>query len=116
MTSVRCVWLFTTYNMYDSKRHFTLKLAEAFQRRGIKAKIIDQKNWIAWDPSQGERPDFSCSFHTIISQNGRRDVRLGQSYTPYIPSGRSDFLLYGHHHQVWDGYLLCGQNRMQHPA
>ncbi len=67
---IKKVCLITNYNLYESKRHFTLKLSEAMQRKGIKTKIIDvMENKLGVDAiSQIKqfKPDFTCSFNTLL--------------------------------------------------
>lgn len=58
------------FNLYESKRHFTQKLSEAFKRKGIKTKIIDVKEQTI-DASIGlelqrDPPDLTCSFNAFI--------------------------------------------------
>lgn len=70
------VLLMVNYNLYDSKRHFTKKLAEAMVRKGITTKIIDVNE----EAIEGEigaiikrfKPDMTCSFNTLSSlTNGK---------------------------------------------
>lgn len=61
--------LLVNYNMYDSKRYFTQKLAEAFERKDIKTKIIDLKEK-TFEANIGKEiqqfaPDFTCSFNSF---------------------------------------------------
>src|SRR5665213_208637 len=67
MNEIRTIWMATKHNLYESKRHFTAKLAEAFQRRGIITKIFDQERFPSWNPSLGDLPDLTCSFHRLIA-------------------------------------------------
>lgn len=65
------VALLSNYNLYESKRYFCLKLAEAFNRIGIETSIID---FHTLKEQQAEfmracRPEetlFTCSFNSII--------------------------------------------------
>ncbi len=62
------IWIIVNYNLYESKRYFAAKLAEAFQRYGVNAHILEARNEnpIAWfNRHQKElgRPDFCCSFN-----------------------------------------------------
>ena len=75
------IWLATKHNLYDSKRHFTAKLSEAFQRRGITTKIFDQELFPVWNPSLGDLPDLTCSFHRLISPEEPSRISSG----PVIP-------------------------------
>lgn len=55
------------YNLYESKNHFTLKMAEALLRHGIDVKIIDiQKSNSVLDLNeiQNFNPDLTCSFNS----------------------------------------------------
>lgn len=67
---LRRICLIVNYNLYESKRYFTEKFAEALERRGIETQIIDVK-----EQSLGpERiaalrkyaPDLTCSFNTLL--------------------------------------------------
>lgn len=66
---VKRVTLIVNYNLYESKRHFALKLAEAMQRKGIETQIVDtQERSIDSSLIKEIRafdPDFTCSFNTI---------------------------------------------------
>lgn len=57
------------FNLYESKRHFTKKLSEAMERKGIKTRIIDvdEQPFEANMASeiQRDRPDFTCSFNSF---------------------------------------------------
>jgi len=61
--------ILTNYNLYESKRHFSKKLAEAFTRKGIETKIIDAKEEALEGPIGAEikefAPEFTCSFHSF---------------------------------------------------
>lgn len=63
------VCLLTNYNLYESKRHFTLKLAEAMERAGIQTKIIDAREGILGADTissvQAFAPDATCSFNSL---------------------------------------------------
>lgn len=71
------VALLSNYNLYESKRYFCTKLAEAFNRIGIETSIIDYQTL---DQQQAEfiracKPQetvFTCSFNSIIpSEDGK---------------------------------------------
>lgn len=63
------VCLLTNYNLYESKRHFTLKLAEAMQRAGIQTKIIDAREGVLGaniiSSIKAFAPDATCSFNSL---------------------------------------------------
>ena len=66
---IKKVCLLTNFNLYESKRYFTEKFAEAMQRHGLETKIIDAKEK---DLSKGAiqsirsfAPDFTCSFNSF---------------------------------------------------
>lgn len=63
------VCLITNFNLYESKRYFTEKLAEAMQRHGIETKTIDvQQKEIGPETIHLIRkfaPDFTCSFNSF---------------------------------------------------
>lgn len=61
------VCIVVNYNLYESKRHFTQKLAEAMQRKGLTVKVIDTKGEI-FNVNDIVRfqADFSCSFNSTF--------------------------------------------------
>lgn len=66
MHMLQRVCLVVNYNLYESKRHFTQKLAEAFNRKGIETKIIDvQQKPLQLMEIVQYRPDLICSFNSI---------------------------------------------------
>lgn len=64
------ITLITNYNLYESKRHFTKKLAEAMQRKGIETQIFDVKERPLEADVAAEiksfKPDFTCSFNSLL--------------------------------------------------
>lgn len=64
------VSLLVNYNLYESKRHFTQKLAEAMERKGLQTQIIDVNEGPlrveAVRQIQQFAPDFTCSFNTLL--------------------------------------------------
>jgi len=71
------VALLSNYNLYESKRYFCLKLAEAFNRIGIETSIIDfhtlkEQQAEFMRACKPEETLFTCSFNSIIpSADGR---------------------------------------------
>lgn len=69
MSKVKKVCLLTNFNFYESKRHFTQKLAEAMGRHGLETLIIDvdQKalEAAAVRDMRAFAPDFTCSFNSF---------------------------------------------------
>lgn len=66
---IKKVCLITNYNLYESKRHFCQKLAEALERASVETLVIDTKEE-AIDVSlakkiQSFQPDLTCSFNTL---------------------------------------------------
>lgn len=63
------VCLLTNYNLYESKRYFTQKLAEALHRQGIETKIIDARESILGADEisaiQHFAPDITASFNSL---------------------------------------------------
>ena len=59
------LWIILNYNLYESKRHFSQKLAEAFERRGVNVTFIDaQKDPPSANFAKNRKPpDLCCSFH-----------------------------------------------------
>lgn len=57
-------------NLYDSKRHFVQKFAEAWIRKGVKVLIIDWENFeeksLIFDKIIKFQPHITCSFNTIF--------------------------------------------------
>lgn len=73
MVRLKKVTILVNYNLYESKRYFTQKFAEALRRKGIMVNIVDSQN------IQGELPsvivdpnltDLTCSFN---SSSPRKD-------------------------------------------
>lgn len=64
------VCLFVNYNLYESKRYFTRKFAEALDRKGIETRVIDvQETSLSADTIASIRrykPDLTCSFNTLL--------------------------------------------------
>jgi spore maturation protein CgeB len=64
------ICLITNYNLYESKRRFTEKLADAMERKGIKTKIIDVKeNKLGLETIaqiKQFKPDLTASFNTLL--------------------------------------------------
>ena len=69
MSGLRKICLITNFNLYESKRYFTEKLAEAMQRHGIETKIVDVRlGALGSETIQSIRqfePDFTCSFNSF---------------------------------------------------
>jgi spore maturation protein CgeB len=66
------VWIGVYYNLYESKRYMCSKLGEAFQRKGIKVKILDfnneQNHQFFGKPSENRpMPYFFCSFNRTLA-------------------------------------------------
>ncbi len=62
--------IFSNYNLYQSKRYFCLKLAEAFNRADIEASIIDsqtilQQRQDVIRASNPQETSFTCSFNSL---------------------------------------------------
>ena len=85
MTGLHKVCLITNFNLYESKRYFTEKLAEAMERHGIETKIIDVRLGVLGSETiQSIRhfaPDFTCSFNSF-EPIGEGRVPLGFSENP----------------------------------
>lgn len=68
-SSIKRVCLISNYNLYESKRHFTLKLAEAMQRKGIETLHIDVNESALNAETLGSiarfNPTLTCSFNTL---------------------------------------------------
>lgn len=70
------ICLLSCHNLYESKRYFSQKLSEAFQRAGVEAPIL---SW-SHGPVPAEviqqieelKPDLTCSFHQLPPQNNTR--------------------------------------------
>lgn len=69
MENLKKVCLITNFNLYESKRYFTEKLAEAMQRQGIETKIIDVRQGVLGSETMQTirkfAPDFTCSFNSF---------------------------------------------------
>lgn len=63
------ICLLTNYNLYESKRYFTEKLAEALERKNIKTKIIDAREGTLGADIIGAiqrfAPDITASFNSL---------------------------------------------------
>lgn len=68
-SSLKRICLISNYNLYESKRHFTLKLAEAMRRKGIETLHIDVKESALTAETLGTiarfNPNLTCSFNTL---------------------------------------------------
>lgn len=69
MGKLRKVCLLTNDNLYETKRYFTEKMAEAMRRHGLETKVIDVKGKdLSKEAIQSIRtfaPDFTCSFNSF---------------------------------------------------
>lgn len=67
---VKKVSFIVNYNLYESKRHFTRKLSEAMNRKGIETRIIDvQESALSAEAIASLRrysPDITCSFNSLL--------------------------------------------------
>jgi spore maturation protein CgeB len=74
---MREVWIGVNYNLYESKRYFSAKLAEAFRRKGVAAQIVDVDTQLFQYFAPGgklrkPKPDFFCSFNrTVPNEKGQ---------------------------------------------
>ena len=64
------------YNLYESKRYFTEKLAKAFQDQGFETSILSWSRGPLPEEIVAQisnnPPDLTCSFHQLPTQaNGR---------------------------------------------
>lgn len=70
MKKVNKICLITNFNLYESKRYFTEKLAEALRRHGVETKIIDVRQQILGaeiiQAIKQFSPDFTCSFNSFV--------------------------------------------------
>lgn len=68
MKDINKVCLIVNFNLYESKRYFTEKLAEAMQRHGIETKIVDVQQAVLGSETIKSilnfAPDFTCSFNS----------------------------------------------------
>lgn len=66
-SSLRRICLLSNYNAYESKRHFTIKLAEAMQRKGIETFQLDIQGIGSEEINKILRfnPQLICSFNTL---------------------------------------------------
>lgn len=69
MVNLRKICLITNFNLYESKRYFTEKLAEAMRRQGIETEIIDVQQAVLGSETMQSicrfDPDFTCSFNSF---------------------------------------------------
>lgn len=64
------ICIFVHDNLYNSKRHFTLKFAEALTRQGVDVRIIDTKEGALEKEELVSvyrfNPDLTCSFNSML--------------------------------------------------
>jgi spore maturation protein CgeB len=76
MLKLKEVWIIIHYNLYESKRYFSHRLAEALERYGITTKIIDLDSdrpdeWLKRVDAR-QKPDLVCSFNrTFPDEKGQ---------------------------------------------
>lgn len=82
------VVILTNYNLYESKRHFSVKLAEALERLGVEVTLIDfqtleQQSEELRRASNPNETIFTCSFNSMIPS---KEGKLMSDYTgvPHI--------------------------------
>lgn len=66
---IKHIGIFFGNNLYDTKKHFSIKLSEALNRFGIQTSLYDMVKQSPFElfralPS-GKRPDMCCSFHSL---------------------------------------------------
>jgi len=70
------VCFLVNYNLYESKRHFTVKLCEALNRAGVETDIIDVKESQLKSTSiqriHSFQPDFTASFNSFEPLEGKQ--------------------------------------------
>lgn len=70
ISNLNKVCLIVNYNLYESKRHFSAKLAEALERKGIQTRLIDIKEAVMGAEIISQilkfRPDLTCSFNSLL--------------------------------------------------
>lgn len=81
------VCFLVNYNLYESKRYFTKKFAEAMERRGIATKIIDAREGALGSDTiisiKRFAPDLTCSFNSLLPLSEGK--YLGDHFeTPHI--------------------------------
>lgn len=66
----RKVCFIVNYNLYESKRFFTNRFAEALEKKGIQTRIIDVEEKVLSADVIGSitrfHPDLTCSFNTLL--------------------------------------------------
>ena len=69
MRALSKVCLMVNFNMYESKRYFTEKLAQAMERAGLETKIVDAHQAVLRSETIQEirnfAPDVTCSFNSF---------------------------------------------------
>jgi glycosyltransferase involved in cell wall biosynthesis len=67
---IKKICFLVNYNLYESKRYFTLKFAEALNRKGIETQIIDvNEGPLNVDKIAAIKlgdPDLTCSFNSLL--------------------------------------------------
>ncbi len=68
------VCFLVSYNLYETKRHFTEGLAAALRRQGVHVSIVDTGNTTLGkehvDQILATRPDLTCSFNAVLPLEG----------------------------------------------
>lgn len=78
---IKDILFYTSYNQYETKRHFAKKLGEALTRLGINVHFSDQD-----DPSKiiHFRPDLTFSFHRIFMEKGGQKLLWDVQQIPHL--------------------------------
>lgn len=66
---IRKICLITNYNLYESKRYFCQKIAEALNRRGVEVYILDTQGRnieLFFDYFSSLQADVICSFNSTV--------------------------------------------------
>lgn len=88
------ICLFTNYNLYETKRHFTSELAAAFKRSGVEVKLID----------------------TGETEIGPEVVDQVRSFAPQLTASFNSFLPNEHGYYLWDFLKIPHLSLMVDPA
>lgn len=79
---IESICFIVNHNMYDVKRHFTKKLCEALERKGVKCSIFDtSEREMSVDDIEkiaDDEPDLLATFNTVLP------LQSGKFYWDYI--------------------------------
>lgn len=78
---IKDILFYTSYNQYETKRHFAKKLGEALTRLGVRVHFSDQD-----DPDKviHIKPDLTFSFHHVYIQGNTKQLLWDVQQIPHL--------------------------------